>query len=216
MLLAEPLFGEERTDLSGLDNLAEGLRLPLHITALKADDAVGQCVALLARDILADNLDQVGQRHDGTADDEVVAVFLIFTAQVLRVAVVETDGTTHLLGNTDLLARTVDELEAALGEEDGQGHTGKTTTGAEVEDAGAGTETQDLGDGQGVEYVVLVEIVDVLTRDDVDLFIPLPVKSIKGIELALLPFCQPREIFADDIVHVSYWKDLLSRGFSSP
>ena len=68
VLATEPVFGEEGTDVGGLDDVAEWLRLCLQVAALEADDAVGQGIgygvalyaALLANDVLADNLYQVG------------------------------------------------------------------------------------------------------------------------------------------------------------
>ena len=126
----------ERTDLS------------LQVTALQTDDAVGQGVLLCLRDILTHDLHQVGQGHHRTAHHEVVLPLLVLTAQVLGMTVLQTDGVAHLLGHTDLLARTVDEFEPTVWEEDGQGDAGEPTACAEVEDLGTGTETDRLGDGQ--------------------------------------------------------------------
>ena len=75
----------------------------------------------------------------------------------------QSDGVGHLLRHTNLLARAVDEPELAVGEEYGQGDAGEASACAEVEDAGGRLEAAHLADGQRVEHMVGVEIVDVLT-----------------------------------------------------
>ena len=74
----------------------------------------------------------------------------------------------------------------------------ESAAGAEVEDARAGTETDGLGDGQRVEHVVLVELVDVLAGDDVDLRVPVVVEGVEGLELLLLLLRQPCKVLMDE------------------
>ena len=200
-----PVFGEEGADVGGLHDVTEGLRLGLQVTALEAEDAVGQGVQLGLGNVLAHDLHEVGQGHHGAADDEVVLSALVLAAQVFRMAVRQADGLADLLRHADFLARAVDELELTVGEEDGQGDAGESTAGAEVEDARAGTETDGLGDGQRVEHVVLVELVDVLAGDDVDLRVPVVVEGVEGFELLLLAGSEVGEIFQNDICRHDGW-----------
>ena len=120
-------------------------------------------------------LDQVGQGHYGTAYDEVVLALLFFSPQVLGVAILQTDGAAHLLRHAYLLARTVDELELCLGEQDGKGDAGEPSAGAEVENPRAWPEVDALCYRQGVEHVMLIQIVDVLSGYYVDLRVPVAV-----------------------------------------
>ena len=198
MFLFEPFFLEEGADVGGLDNLIEGPEFGLKVTALETDDAVGQGIMLRLGNVLTDNLGEIGQGHHGTAHYEVILVFLFLTAQVDGLTVLEADGLADFLRHADLLTRTVDEFELALGEEDGQGDARKTTARAEVEDAGAWSEVDNLSDCQGVEHVVLVKLVDVLTRDDVDFRVPVAVEGVELFELSALRVCQFREITEDE------------------
>ena len=186
MFLFEPFFVEELTDVGELHNLVEWSCLRLQVATFQADDAIGQGVALRLGDVLADNLHEVGQGHDGAAHHEVVAAFLVLTAQVLGVAVLEADGLADFLGDADLLARAVDEFELAFGVEDGEGDARETAASAEVENLGARAESADLGDGQRVEHMVLVDVVDVFAGDDVDLGVPVAVECVEGLKLPLL------------------------------
>ena len=98
---------------------------------------------------------------------------------MLGVTVREANGLAHLLSHANFLARTVDEVELTLREENSKGDTGEPTTCAEIEDAGARTETDDLGDGERVKHMVLVELVDVFTGYDIDLRVPLVIKVME-------------------------------------
>ena len=129
-----------------------------------------------------------------------------------RLAVLQPDGLCHLLCHPDLLARTVDELEVALREHDGQGNTRKAAPRAKVEDLRTWTEVHHLCDGQRVEHMVLVEVVDVFARDHVDLRIPVTIEGVEGVELPLLLLTQLGEIFLDDgCCHIiKLWKEFFS------
>ena len=140
----------------------EGLCLALEIAALETEDTIGECILLRLGNILADNLNEVGEGHDGSAHDEVELILFVLATQVFGMTVGKTDGAAHLLSDTYFLACAVDEFEFYLRKEDGEGDARKTTTRAEIEYTGARTEVDDLSDGEGVEHVVLIEVVDIL------------------------------------------------------
>ena len=198
---------EESADLSCFDDMTEGIRLGLQTAALEAQDAVGQgvgyciglCASLLADDVLADDLHKVGKGHDRTADHEIILAFLVLAPQVLGMAVAEADGLAHLLCHTDLLACAVDKLELAVREEYGEGDAWEASSCTEVENTGARTETDDFGYGEGVKYMVLIELVDVLAGYDVDFRIPFVVKCVKCLYLLLLTGGEVGEVFEDDV-----------------
>ena len=99
----------------------------------------------------------------------------------------EAEGGDDLVADAYLLADAIDQMELRLGEHDGQRYAGEAAAGAEVHDAGAGAEMDNLGDAQRVEDMVLIEVVDVLARDDIDLGIPVVVEGVEGCKaLALL------------------------------
>ncbi len=201
MFLLEPFLREETADFGGLDNLLVRLYFCLQITAFQAENAVRQGVLLMFGDVFLNNLHQIGQGHNGTTDNKVVETFLILTTQVGGLAVLQSDGITHFLGYTDLLACTIDQLELTIGEEDGQRNAGKTSAGAEIENLGAGTETDDLGNRHRVKHMVFVEVVDVLTGDDVDLLVPIAIKGVKGLYLLTLLRRQVGKVFTDEWMH---------------
>jgi len=105
---------------------------------------------------------------------------------MLRVTVFQADSVAHLLSHANLLARTVDKLEVALRKENGEGHARKTTTCAEVEDMRAWLEADETTNGQRMEHMVFVEIIDILARDDINLLIPFMIQRIEGFKLRIL------------------------------
>ena len=127
VLTFKPLFLEECTDISRLYDIPKGLGFCLQIATLQTENAVGQGIshsvgfgaALLANDVFTYNLHEVGKGHDGATDDEVEQSLFILTPQMLWMTVDEADGLTDFLCHTDFLARSVDELELAVGKEYG-------------------------------------------------------------------------------------------------
>ena len=73
----------------------------------------------------------------------------------------------------------------------------------------AGFETDKFGDSQGVEKMVLIEVVDVLAGDDVDLGVPIGIQIKKSRILPLLLFREMWKVF-EYFVHLC-----LSKSFNS-
>ena len=201
VFLLEPLLVEETADFSYLYNLVERTCLRLYVAAFQTENAVGQGIVLLLGDVLPDNLIQIGQGHDCTADNEVVLTLFVFAAQVGRLAVLQTDGLTNFLCHPDFLARAVDQLELAAWKQNGQGDSREAATRAEIKDTGARLETDDLGYRHRVEHVMLVEMVDVFSGDDIDLVVPVAIEGIERLYLTALLRRQVLEVFTDQLVH---------------
>ena len=123
---------------------------------------------------------------------------------MLRPAVRQTDGMADFLRHPYLLAGTVDQLEFRLWEKDGQWDTWESSSCAEIQHFRTRPEVDGLGDGQRVQHMMLVEVVDVLPRDDVDLGVPVAVQAVEGLKLCELPVCQLGEVFANEIHHGTY------------
>ena len=86
-------------------------------------------------------------------------------------------------------------VKRAVGEEDGQGHAGEAAAGAHVEHLAHRGKRHGFGDSQRVEHMMLVEMIHVFARDDVDMRIPFLVQRQQSGKLLTLPLCQFREIF---------------------
>ena len=110
---------------------------------------------------------------------------------------------------TDFLACTVDELELAFREENREGHTWESATCTEVENAGTWAEVDNLGYGQRVEHMMLVELVDILARNDINLSVPVAIEFAKCGKLLQLYIVKIREISVDNLcVHCNDFKKL--------
>ena len=58
-----------------------------------------------------------------------------------------------------------------------------------------GSEADYLGYAQGVEHVVLVQVFNVFTRDDVYFGVPVRIEVVEGGELPFLLLCQVGKVF---------------------
>ena len=74
-----------------------GLQLGLQIATLQADNAIGQGILLLLRDVLTHQFYQVGEGHHGTAHNKVVLILLILATQMGGLAVLQANGIAPLL-----------------------------------------------------------------------------------------------------------------------
>lgn len=179
----EPVGWEQGGDVRGLDDVVERMNLRLQVAPLEDDEPIRHGVALGVADVLADEFHEVGQGHHGTADHEIELAFLLLGALLYARNIVQTNGLRDFVGDAYLLADAVDERELALGEQDGEGDAREAATRADIKDSGAAPEGEDLRDGERMEDVVLVEVVDVLARDDVDFGVPVAVEGVEGGEL---------------------------------
>ena len=169
----------------------------VEVAAFEVEDAAGE--------FALDPRVEVRQGGDGARNDEVEAV-----REALRAGIDDADiGKPHALGHfrrdEGLLAHGVAEGKPGAGEQDGQRDARETAAGAEVEDGSAGegrlqlrTELQVTGDGQGMEDMMVVEVVDVLPGNDVDPPVPFPVQAVQGGELRLLGGGQRGEGLPDE------------------
>ena len=89
--------------------------------------------------------------------------------------ILETNLGCNILSYTYLLADAVYECETALGEQDGQGYAGQSAACADIGQTGSGGKLYYLGYGHGMEYVMLVKIVNILAGNDVYLAVPVGV-----------------------------------------
>lgn len=94
----------------------------------------------------------------------------MFSLEILQI-----DGRSHLVADSDFLARSIYQLELAFREKNGERNARETSAAAEIENLRARTEMDGFGYCQRMEHVVLVQIIDVLAADDIDLAVPVAV-----------------------------------------
>ena len=165
------------------------------LASLQTDESVGQGVPLLGADVLADNLQQVGEGHHGTAHHIVELLLFLLGAAMAEGDVLQADGRGYLRGHTHFLPDAVHQVELHLGEEYGQGDAGESASSAQVHDGGAGHELGVLGDAERMEHMMLVEVGDVLAGNHVYLRVPVRVEVVQRCKLLALRLCQVREVF---------------------
>lgn len=202
-LRLEEFLLEKFVERSNLGRFSKRLRLLLQFATLKANEAVGQAIELLAADRFANYLYEVGQRHNGSRHNEVeLLLHLLGTAPLCRY-VLQPQSTRHLLAHPYLLANGVNQMEPNLRKHDGKRNARKAAARTEVHNARAGFEANQFGNGKAVQNMMFVEVVDVLARDDVNLAVPVAIKRIEGSKLLLLPLGQRRKVFGNNlVVHV--------------
>lgn len=150
--------GEERP---GFSRFLEGAQFALQVAAFQTDEAVGQGVALAVVDVLTDEGREIVEFHHGAGHNEVELLLFLNGVAVGKGYVLQADGFSYGLGYAYFLANAVYEMETAFGEEYSQRYAGEAAACTYVHDFGAGPEMYSFGDAETVEYVVLVEVVDV-------------------------------------------------------
>ena len=86
-----------------------------------------------------------------------------------------------------------------LGKEDCEGHRRETAAATDIEDTGAGLEAAHLGDGQRMEDVTQVELVEILARNNVDLGVPIGIEVPQRGEAPLLLGVEVGKVFENRI-----------------
>ena len=113
--------------------------------------------------------------------------------------VLQPDALGHGRCHLDFLADTINEVEMAFGEEDGQGNTRETAACTHVHDGGPWAEANDLGNTERVEDMVRIEVVNILARNHVYLGVPVAVQGIKPLKLPALFVRQIWEVVKDKL-----------------
>lgn len=151
-------------------------------------------------DVAFCDFDEVGKGHYGAAYDVVEFLMAFAHVAVLECDVVETDFFGYGLRYLYFLADAVDEMEAGLRVVYGERNAGETAAGAEVEERCALAERfEEAGNGEGVEYVVAVEVVDIFAGYDVDFFVPEGIEVAEHLVLLDLIVGEVGEVFEQEV-----------------
>ena len=175
------------------------------LAPFQADESVGQGVALLGADVLADDFEQVGEGHHGTAHHIVELLFFLFGPAMAEGDVLQADGRGYLGGHTHFLPDAIHQVEFHLGEEDGKGNARESASRTEVHNGGARCELGIFGDAQRVEHVMLVQVGDVLARNHVDFRVPIHIEVIQRGKLRTLGLREGWEVFQYQFHNVQFF-----------
>lgn len=125
-------------------------------------------------DIFHYERDESVKRHDGATDDEIESLTALADVAMLKGDISEADVLGNATGDINLLADAVDEMEMTVGIDGGERDAGEAAASAQIEDGRARLEVApEAGDRQRMKDVMQIQIVYVLTRNDIDLSIPL-------------------------------------------
>lgn len=98
---------------------------PSQLTALQADQSVGKGIVLFLLDILADDFQQVSQRHDGPAYHEVEQLLFFLRTAMTGSDVLQADGIGYFSSHLHFLADTVYQMEMCFRKENSQRNSRK-------------------------------------------------------------------------------------------
>ena len=195
LLRLEVLFGEEVGDVPCADFLLEGGELGVEVTTFEVEDTVAEMVVLNVGHFTPHPLAELAEVGDGTRDDEVEIALHLLGTDLFGTDVLQLQLLGHVLHHLDFLPYRVDKIKLGIGEHDGQGDAGEPAAGTHIEYLGHGFERLHLGDGKAVKDMVLVEVVHVFARDDIDFGVPVLIQRQKGGKLFLLPLGELWEVF---------------------
>jgi hypothetical protein len=88
---------------------------------------------------------------------------------------------------------------------DRQRNTGETATGSNIQYGRSGIECLNFGYAEGMKDVIYIQVLHILSGDDIDLFIPLTIEREKFLKLIFLSVRQIMEITEYDISVLHDW-----------
>lgn len=143
-------------------------------------------MVIVLRDAPAYGCHELRKSHDSTA--QYVAELLMAFAHIamLEGHVGQADGFGNRGGDFNLLSDTVNEMELTVGPHYSEGDTGKSSAGTHIEEGCPVGGSQEFGGREGVEDMVDIEMVNILTGYDIDFFVPIAVEGTEGLHLLAL------------------------------
>ena len=165
------------------------------VAALEAYQSVGHPVALLASDVFLNQRQQLVETHHSARHHIVEFLAAFAYVAVLEGHVGQTDSLGYGLRHPDFLANAVDEMEPALGVHDSQRNAREAAAGPHVEESSAGSGLKELRYGERMEYVVGIQVVDILAGDHVDFAVPVGIQRAKLLKLLVLLPAQAGKVF---------------------
>ena len=142
-----------------------------------------------------DPADKFGHGRHGARNDVVETLFEGLDPHAAGRQVPQPERSGDPFDHRDLLADRIRGGEVCPGKEDRQRHGRESAAAPHVENPRSVAERADLGDGQRMQHVTQVELVEILARNDVDLRVPVGIEVVQRRELLLLTPGQVREIF---------------------
>lgn len=172
----------------------------LKLATLEADKPVRERILLIfTPDELPADLGQFAQLHYCTADYEVEFLTYAFCPTVHSAHIVKPQCFSYGRSHFHLFADAVHQQERDLREQNRQWNTGETSTRTQIQYTCAGFEVQHASYPQRMQHMVQIQIVYILSGNDIDEGIPMCVQPSHLLELFALPFGQVGEVFLDDL-----------------
>ena len=165
------------------------------VAALEVENAVGQRPFLSLFEPVPDPADKFGHGRHGARNDVVESLRQGLDPHAAGREVRKPEARRNPFDHGYLLADGVRSRETGLRKEDRQRHRRESAAAPHVENPRSVAERADLGDGQRMQHVTQVELVEILARNDVDLRVPVGIEVVQRRELLLLTPGQVREIF---------------------
>ncbi len=194
-LCLKVLFGKEVGNIPRADFFLEGSQFGGQVTPFEIENAIGKVVVARGRYFSTHPLHKLREVGNSPGDDEIVFALYLLGSHLLGSDIGELQLVGHILHYLDFFPYGIDKMEFCIGEHDGQRDAGKTAASTYVEYLGHGAEGLHLSNGKAVEDMMLIEIVHVLARNDIDFGVPVTIKGQQGGKLFFLPLCKVWEIF---------------------
>ncbi len=172
ILLIELLVVEELPYGKGDGRLLYFFEFLFEVASFQVENAVWQIVESGLFDFLAHPIHEFGKLSDCPSDDEVELLWDFVCSNLFSGYVVEAELVDAVYYYFDFFPNRIDQVESAVGEEDGKRKSWESPSGADVHDAGAGLERHCFGNGERVKNVPFRQVGDVSAGDKIDLLVP--------------------------------------------
>ncbi len=170
--LVKFLVVEEFANGIGARRFLDAGEFLLDVASFEIENAVRQIVESGALDPLAYPVHESRKLGDGSGDYEIVLITDIFDTRLFSGYIIETELMDAVDNDFDFLADRIDQVESAFGKENGEGDSWKSTSRADIHDAGSILEWHRFSDSERMQDVLFRKVLDVRSRSEIYFLVP--------------------------------------------
>ncbi len=198
LFFLEERFGKKIADRRYGDPAFVRTKFIDKIAAFEKKRPVGNFVQPPFQELAAYPREKSRKRSNCAADHKIEFTVRLFGANMLRGNVFQLQRFRHGIHHFEFFSDGVDKSETGFGKKNRQRYSRKAAARAHIEHFGAGSEFDDFGYGQRMQYMMLVKRVNIFSRNNVDAVVPFGIQFPQLGKLLRLPCLKLREIFIDD------------------
>lgn len=154
------------------ESVAKRLNLLVDVPSFKVENAIAHVLLPAGTNIGAHPRDKTGKLGNGATHNKVIRLMILLDPGMQRLHIAQLKVAYDRIYHLQFLPDGINQHKPHFGEEYGQGKTGETATSTCIQHHCPRCEANNPGDGQGMQHVMEVEILEIFPADQVDPAVP--------------------------------------------